>query len=124
MQVLSTAPSPRLSPQVQMGDTRRQIEMMYAEGHKQKASLLAQQQEALKVQREQQRKEIADEEAALAELQRKLHATRTRHQNDARTLHQSHVVAITTMAAELEKEASTLWEGLRGHQRYSVAHQR
>jgi hypothetical protein len=94
-----------------MGDTRRQIEMMYAEGHKQKASLLAQQQEALKVQREQQRKEIADEEAALAELQRKLHATRTRHQNDARTLHQSHVVAITTMAAELEKEASTLWEG-------------
>jgi hypothetical protein len=85
--------------------------MMYAKGHKQKASLLAQQQEALKVQREQQRKEIADEEAALAELQRKLHATRTRHQNDARTLHQSHVVAITTMAAELEKEASTLWEG-------------
>ncbi len=49
MQVLSTAPSPRHFPQVQMGDTRRQIEMMYAEGHKQKASLLAQQQKALKV---------------------------------------------------------------------------
>jgi hypothetical protein len=112
MQARQAAEKQRLAGiQVQMGDTRRQIEMMYAEGHKQKASLLAQQQEALKVQREQQRKEIADEEAALAELQRKLHATRTRHQNDARTLHQSHVVAITTMAAELEKEASALWEG-------------
>ena len=111
MQARQAAEKQRLAGiQVQMGDTRRQIEMMYAEGHKQKASLLAQQQEALRVQREQQRKEIAEEEAALAELQRKLHATRTRHQNDARTLHQSHVLAITTMGAELEKEATTLWE--------------
>ena len=56
------------------------------------------------------REEMRESEAALAELQRKLHATRTRHQNDARTLHQSHVLAITTMGAELEKEATTLWE--------------
>ena len=110
MQARQAAEKARLAGiQAMMADTKKQIETMYAEGQVAKQALLMGQAEAVKEQRERQRKEAAEKEAEVAELQRQLATTRTKHQAETRKLLADQQAAIAAMAADLESKGSALW---------------
>ena len=97
--------------QALMGDTKRMVEALYADGQRRKQELIAKQAEETKTQRERQHKQLADMEAEIQELQRQMAAARRQHTTEAAQMHMDHTTAIATMAADIERQGTTMWEG-------------